>query len=157
MRFPEPVLLYSHINLPATNILSRAQLGLIPFNYRSFMNEGTPIDVEDVESGQIDARDPDPDKYLSGITALLFEGQDTGCGRTNRYRQCAPDRWDVSGTKCCRMARGAVPRPDQLRRSCRDTRGFGRQRARLRRAGVGTEHAPAGLRHLGRILTDRQP
>jgi len=49
MRFPEPVLLYSHINLPATNILSRAQLGLIPFNYWSFMNEGTPIEVEDVE------------------------------------------------------------------------------------------------------------
>ena len=62
MRFPEPVLLYSHVNLPATNILSKAQLGLIPFNYWSFMNEGTPIEVEDVESGQIGGKDPDPDE-----------------------------------------------------------------------------------------------
>ena len=77
LRFPEPVLLYSHVNLPATNILSKAELGLIPFNYWSFMNEGTPVDIEEVESGQIGGRDPDPDKYLSGITALLFEGKES--------------------------------------------------------------------------------
>ena len=77
LRFPEPVLLYSHVNLPATNILSKAQLGLIPFNYWSFMNEGTPVTIEEVESGQIGGVDPDPDKYLSGITALLFEGKES--------------------------------------------------------------------------------
>ena len=76
MTLPEAAVLYSHVNLPATSILAKAQLNLLIFNYWSILTKTTSVNIKKI------AEDHDPtvslwegeqDKYLSNFQALLFE------------------------------------------------------------------------------------
>ena len=67
----EPALLYSHINLPNTNIMSKAHLALVTFNFWSILKKNTELATHDIsldkEVEEIE------DTFLSQMDAFMFK------------------------------------------------------------------------------------
>lgn len=51
LTLPEPVVLYSHVNLPTSTILTRSHLNLVPFNYWSLLSKSTQVASQEEEEG----------------------------------------------------------------------------------------------------------
>ena len=71
LTLPEPVLEYSHINLPSTSVLMKAQLNLVPFNYFSILRRSTRILTEELKENAEASKQAD--EFLDHMKAIMFE------------------------------------------------------------------------------------
>ena len=72
LTLPEPALIYSHINLPNTSILLKAQLNEMIFNYFSILKKNTSIIEEDITEASDEEPKYDENNYLEGFKAMKF-------------------------------------------------------------------------------------
>tara|TARA_B110000483_G_scaffold158511_1_gene188096 strand:- start:4790 stop:10639 length:5850 start_codon:yes stop_codon:yes gene_type:complete len=68
----EPVLLYSHINLPTTSILKKSQLSQTNFNYFSILKNNTNIETIEIKEND-ESFEYNESKYLKNITSMIFD------------------------------------------------------------------------------------
>ena len=75
LTLPEPVIRYSRINLPATNILNRADLNMTPLNYWQLLTDTTS--VKNIIIDNLDENlQLDEVEFINRIKNYLFVGQD---------------------------------------------------------------------------------
>ena len=72
LNLPEAFIAYSHINLPTSTILSRANLNVVPFNYWSVLNKSTNVEITEIDEGSTTAHN-ESGTYLDDIKASLFK------------------------------------------------------------------------------------
>jgi len=72
LTLPYPALMYSHINLPNTSVLMKAQLNQLIFNYFSILNRSSTITTTELLEGG-DAPEYDEKDYLRHLEAIKFD------------------------------------------------------------------------------------
>ena len=78
----EPMLAYSHINLPNTSILTKAQLNTLNFNYFSILNKNTSVETTEITEND-EQPEYDERTFLKKNVAIKFTEESTYDDRNN--------------------------------------------------------------------------